>query len=79
MITYPDDPRLWMSGKDAGLFVGRSRDAVEKRAVPWVEEYIPKKIRYKFQQMDEGGEIERRYYKPDLEGWLSIPPGGSRG
>jgi len=79
MIKYPDDPRLWMSGKDAALFVGRSRDSIEKRAVPWTPEYVPKKIRYVHLQMDKGGEIERRYYKPDLDGWLMVPPGGSGG
>jgi len=77
MKTRIEDPRVWLSGKDAGLYIGRSRDAVEKRAVPWQDDYVPKKIRYKLLQMDEGGEAERRYFKFDFDHWLVVPPGGT--
>lgn len=79
MKTWPNDPRVWLGGKDAGLYIGRSRDAVEKRAIPWRDEYVEKKVRYKLLQMDADGETERRYFKPDLDKWLLIPPGGSTG
>lgn len=79
MNALPNDPRVWLGGKDAGLYIGRSRDAVEKRAIPWCEQYVDKKVRYKLLQMDTGGEAERRYFKPDLDKWLLIPPGGSNG
>jgi hypothetical protein len=54
---------MWLGGKDAGIYLGRSRDWVEIRAIPWSDEPVPGRIRYGL-DADNGG---HRYYVPDLD------------
>ena len=41
---------MWLSGKEAGEYIGMSRDYVEARAVPWPGEdgYVPNRVRYQY-------------------------------
>jgi hypothetical protein len=62
---------MWLGGKDAGAYVGRSRDWAETCATPWDDEPVPGRIRYKYEGAD------RRYYRPDLDAKLTLKPTGS--
>ncbi len=59
---------MWLGGKDAGLYIGYSRDWVECRGLEWPldDKPVPGRIRYKYNQ--ENG--NRRYYRPDLDAFL---------
>lgn len=70
---------MWLSGKDAGAYIGYSRDTVEIRAIPWQPTHVLHQIRYKLVQLDEKGPKVRRYYQPDLDALLQVPPGGTAG
>jgi hypothetical protein len=64
---------VWLSAKEAAKKLSLSTDSIERRAIPFIETHIPHKIRYKFLQLDEGGEMVRRYYEPDCEALLKVP------
>jgi hypothetical protein len=58
----------WLGGKDAALYVGRSRDWLEIRALRWPndskeEEAVRGRVRYK-NDVTTG---DRRYFVPDLD------------
>jgi hypothetical protein len=55
------------------MYIGFSRDCVEARAVPWQDDHIPFKVRFKHVIGDEGAEPIRRYYRPDLDALLVNP------
>lgn len=69
------DCRVWLSGSQAAAYIGRSRDSIEKRALPWQDEYVEKRVRWVWSELDVDGEVERRYYKPDLDKLFKLPPG----
>jgi len=69
----------WLGGKEAGMYIGFSRDYVEDRAVPWQDDLIPFKVRFKHVIGNEGAEPVRRYYRPDLDALLVNPQTPSRG
>lgn len=60
---------VWLGGRDAGIYVGRSRDWVEIRALAWQDEWIRGRIRYQL-DVDSG---DRRYFVEDLD-LLQEPP-----
>ena len=58
----------WLGGKDAALYVGRSRDWIEIRALRWPanskeEEPIRGRVRYK----NDVATGDRRYFVRDLD------------
>jgi hypothetical protein len=59
---------MWLGGREAGAYVGRSRDWVETWATPWVDEPVSGRIRFKYEGAD------RRYYRPDLDDRLTLKP-----
>lgn len=70
---------MWLGGKDAGLYIGCSRDYVEQRALPWRDDYVPFKVRFKMLVGDPVGQPTRKYYRPDLDALLVVPKTPSRG
>jgi hypothetical protein len=69
----------WLGGKEAGMYIGFSRDYVEARAAPWQDDYLPFRVRYKHAIGEQGGQPTRRYYRPDLDALLVDPTTPSRG
>ena len=69
---------MWLGGKDAGEYLGVSRDFVEERAVAWVDEPVPGMLRYKHMVTKSNGEPIRRYFVPDLDALLHVPRSSSR-
>jgi hypothetical protein len=61
------------------MYLGFSRDYIEDRAIPWQEDYLPFKVRYKHAIGEPGGQPTRRYYRPDLDALLASPKTPSRG
>ena len=59
---------MWVGGKDAGAYIGYSRDWVEGRAVEWPldDQPVEGRIRHKYNR--ENG--DRKYYVPDLDAFL---------
>ena len=66
---------MWLSGKEAGEYIGMSRDYVEDRAVAWPDDdaYVPYKVRYQFIVGKKGADPVRRYYRPDLDALMVKP------
>ncbi len=64
---------VWLSAKEAACKLSCSTDTIERRAIPWQENAMRYKIRFKFLVLDEGGEPTRRYFEPDLEALLVAP------
>lgn len=56
----------WFGGKDAGAYLGYSRDWVEVRALKWEDKPVPGKIRYKTVK----GPGDRKYCRADLDAFL---------
>jgi hypothetical protein len=65
-MSNDDDVARWLGAKEAGRYLGFSRDWVEVRAHPWQDEPVPGRIRFKKARSDG----RRRYYVPDLEAQL---------
>jgi hypothetical protein len=58
----------WLGGKDAALYVGRSRDWLEIRALRWPDnskEEAPERGRVRYKNDVNSG--DRRYFVPDLD------------
>lgn len=64
---------VWLSAKEAAIKLSCSTDTIERRAIPWQENAVRYKIRFKFLVLDEGAEPTRRYFEPDVEALL-VPP-----
>ncbi len=64
---------MWLSGKDSGIYLGLQRDAIERRGIPWQDDPVPYKIRYKTLRLDPETKERRRYYRPDLDALLHSP------
>ena len=60
---------VWLGGRDAGIYVGRSRDWIEIRALAWQDDWARGRIRYQL-DVDSG---DRRYSVVDLD-LLQEPP-----
>lgn len=60
----------WRSRSGAADFLDVSTDTIERRAVPWQDEPVPGKIRFKLLRLGEDTRQERRYYQQDLEALL---------
>jgi hypothetical protein len=64
----------WLGGRDAGIYLGKSRDWVEVRALPWQDDPIPGKIRYGVDRDN----LERRYFVADLDSMVVRPGQGKQ-
>ena len=60
----------WLRRKDAARKISVSGDTIERRAVPWCEDFIPGKVRWRPDDQDHN---HRRYFEPDLEAMLANP------
>jgi len=61
---------IWLSRKEAARKVSLSVDTIERRSVPWQDEPVPGKLRYKLLKLGEDTRQERRYFEPDVEALL---------
>lgn len=61
---------IWLSRKQAAHKISVSVDTIDRRAIPWQEEPVPHRIRYKLLRLDDDTRQERRYFEPDLEALL---------
>ena len=64
------DTTEWLRRKDAARKISVSGDTIERRAVPWCENFIPGKVRWRPDDQDRN---HRRYFEPDLEAMLVNP------
>jgi hypothetical protein len=62
--------RNWLSRKGAAEKLDVSVDTIERRAIPWQDEPVPGKLRYKHLKLGEETRQERRYCEEDLEALL---------
>ena len=62
----------WLSRREAAAKVSVSVDTIERRSVPWQEEPVPGKLRYKLLKLGEDTRQERRYFEPDIEALLML-------
>ncbi len=60
----------WLSLSSAAAHLDVSTDTVLRRAIPWSDDVVPGKIRWKFLKLGEDTRQERRYYAPDLDALL---------
>ena len=67
-MNIDNDGAMWLGGKDAGRYLGYSRDWVEIRAIEWPLDGKPVEGRIRYQYNRENG--DRRYYRPDLDAFL---------
>ena len=70
---------MWLKAKEAARKMSLSPDSIERRGVPWQEDPVPYRIRYKLLFLDEGSDGERRYFEPDCEALLRDPKPRSKG
>jgi hypothetical protein len=61
---------IWLSRKEAAGKISVSVDTVERRAVPWQDQRVPQRIRFKLLKLAEDTRQERRYFEPDVEALL---------
>ncbi len=47
-----------------------SADTILRRAIPWSDEPVPGKVRFKYLKLGVDTRQERRYYVPDLDALL---------
>jgi hypothetical protein len=64
-----NDVAMWLGGKNAGAYLGYSRDWVEVRALPWQPHPIDGRVRYRKMR----GSGDRKYFRPDLDLFLEDP------
>jgi hypothetical protein len=62
--------RNWLSRKGAAEKLDVSVDTIDRRAIPWQEDPVPGKLRYKYLKLGEETRQERRYCEEDLEALL---------
>jgi hypothetical protein len=65
---------MWMRVIDAASFLGLSCNAVEERAIPWQDEPVPHRLRYKLLVLEADAKPRRRYFRQDVEALLRNPP-----
>ena len=62
--------RKWLSRKGAAEKLDVSVDTIERRAIPWRDDSVPGKLRYKHLKLGEETRQDRRYFEADLEALL---------
>ena len=62
--------RNWLSRKGAAEKLNVSVDTIERRAIPWQDDPVPGKLRYKCLKLGEETRQDRRYCEEDLEALL---------
>jgi len=62
--------RNWLSRKGAAEKLDVSVDTIERRAIPWQDDPVLGKLRYKHLKLGEETRQERRYCEEDLEALL---------
>ena len=62
--------RNWLSRKGAAEKLDVSVDTIERRVIPWQDEPVPGKLRYKYLKLGEETRQQRRYCEEDLEALL---------
>ena len=60
----------WLSLSAAAEYLDCSKDTILRRAVPWKDVRAAGTVRYKFLKLGADTRMERRYYVPDLDGFL---------
>lgn len=63
----------WLSLSGSAEYLDVSTDTVLRRAVPWSDDYVPGKVRWKYLKLGEGTRQERRYWVEDLGAMLVKP------
>jgi len=60
---------MWLGGKDASIYVGKSREWIEIKALEWPLDDKPfqGRIRYQWLRDKPNGLGVRRYYRADLD------------
>ena len=56
----------WLSRKDAAKQILKSVDWIKRRAIPWNDDFVEGKIRWKLLVLDKNGRKLRRYFGPDV-------------
>jgi hypothetical protein len=64
----------WVKARTASQMWDLSRSAILRRALDWQDDYVPHRIRRKYLQLDDEGELAPRYYRPDVEALRNHPP-----
>ena len=60
----------WKSLSSAGDHLDVSCDTILRRAIPWSDESVPGRIRFKMLKLGTDTRQARRYYVPDLDAML---------
>ena len=60
----------WKSLSSAAQHLDVSNDTILRRAVPWQDEPVEGRIRFKHLKLGADTRQERRYYVPDLDALL---------
>lgn len=63
----------WLSRKETAKQLAKSVDTVSRWAVPWSNDFVEGKIRWKWLVLDAGGRKLRRYFRPDVAVMLPMP------
>ena len=63
---------IWLSRREAARKISVSVDTIERRSLPWQDEPVPGKLRYKYLKLGEDTWRERRYFEPDVEALLEL-------
>lgn len=64
----------WMQAKSCGDTLDFAPITIIRRGVPWQEDPVPFRIRWKYLFLDEGVRPYRRYFAPDVEAFASNSP-----
>lgn len=70
---------VWLSPREAAKKLSVSTDTISRRGIPWQDDRMPFKLRYKLICLDEGDSGGRRYFEPDCEALLFNPAPRSKG
>jgi hypothetical protein len=62
--------RNWLSRRGAAEKLDVSVDTVERRAIPWQEEPVTGRLRYKYLKLGDQTRQDRRYCEEDLDALL---------
>ena len=63
---------IWLSRREAARKISVSVDTIERRSLPWQDDPVPGKLRYKLLKLGEDTWMERRYFEPDVEAFLVL-------
>lgn len=58
--------RIWLSARLAAKKADVSSDTILRRGIPWQEEPVPGRIRYKNLRLGPGSSAGRRYFDADV-------------